>query len=89
MINLVCQRLASLPNFLSSGASPPGLTAKLQLEIFGSLDKIDSICLRLSKARSRAMYRTMHGAKMPLNTYRTGSTESIGARLGGHGKENV
>lgn len=69
MTTEVKARVAQLPDS-KPAASLQGLPVELQVEIFGYLDQIDSVCLGLSNAGSYNVYRALHGIKMPLNTRR-------------------
>jgi hypothetical protein len=56
----------------AKGAALPLLPTELQIQIFGYLDKIDSVCFGLTCPRSYEIYRAIYGTKMPLNTRRVG-----------------
>ncbi|KAH8596358.1 hypothetical protein B0O99DRAFT_493974, partial [Bisporella sp. PMI_857] len=72
----VQERVDALPDQQKS-ASLEGLPTELQLQIFGYLDKIDSVCLGLTSPHHYGILRALHPEKMPLNSRRVGQAGTV------------
>jgi hypothetical protein len=72
----VQERVDALPSKQQS-ASMEGLPTELQIQIFGYLDRIDSVCLGLTSPHHYAIFQALHPEKMLLNSRRVGQAGTV------------